>query len=190
MKIIFAFLFVGVLTLQVNSQNSPDALVGTKQMNVAEANKLNGIAQPTINGKPYSQYKAEQDALKKEREAKLIAARNNNADAANTITITNTASKTNVVPASKETNKVPDDENPVVPAKQQAQQPVTKQEVKPAEVKQPQVPVQFKLPVAQNWPATAVPDKSTTTATTTQQGNTQVPSIKAATTTTPAQKQD
>jgi hypothetical protein len=31
---------------------------------VEEANRLNGTVEPTINGKPYSQYKAEQDALK------------------------------------------------------------------------------------------------------------------------------
>jgi hypothetical protein len=156
MKIIFAFLFVGILSLQVYSQNSPDALVGTKQMSVADANKLNGIAQPAINGKPYSQFKAEQEALKKQREAKLIAAKTNHPDAT-TVFVTNTESKTNVTPASKVKNPVPDDENPVVPAKQQAQQPVTKQEVKPVEVQKPQVPEQFKLPANQKWDGKPVP---------------------------------
>ena len=40
-----------------------------KKMTIAEANALNGAAQPTINGKPYSQYKAEQDALKNKQQA-------------------------------------------------------------------------------------------------------------------------
>lgn len=40
-----------------------------KKMTIAEANALNGTAIPTINGKPYSQYKAEQDALKNKQEA-------------------------------------------------------------------------------------------------------------------------
>jgi hypothetical protein len=37
---------------------------GGKVMTAEEANKLNGTPQTTINGKPYSQYKAEQEALK------------------------------------------------------------------------------------------------------------------------------
>jgi hypothetical protein len=41
-----------------------------KVLSVEEANKLNGVAQPTINGKPYSQYKAEQEQLKKQEAAK------------------------------------------------------------------------------------------------------------------------
>jgi hypothetical protein len=163
---------------------------GAKYLTTEESKKMNANVETTINGKPYSQYKAEQDALKKQREANLLAAKTNNADAANTMTITNTASKTNVAPVKKEANKVSDDENPVVPAKQIVQQPVTKQEVKPADSKQPQVPDQFKLPVAQTWPATAVPDKSTPAGTTVQQVNTQIPDTKAASTTTPAKKQD
>lgn len=35
--------------------------------------KTTGVVDPTINGKPYSQYKAEQDALKQQQAAKLIA---------------------------------------------------------------------------------------------------------------------
>jgi pyruvate dehydrogenase complex dehydrogenase (E1) component len=35
-----------------------------KSLTVQEANKLNGTASPTINGIPYSQYKAQQEALK------------------------------------------------------------------------------------------------------------------------------
>lgn len=59
------------------SQDASGAPAGTKVMTVAEANRLNGVAQPTINGRPYSQYKAEQDALKQQKEAAL-AKRNSN----------------------------------------------------------------------------------------------------------------
>ena len=52
---------------QLAAQNAPGA--PTKSMTVAEARQLNGVAEPTINGKPYSQYKAEQDALKKQNTA-------------------------------------------------------------------------------------------------------------------------
>lgn len=38
-----------------------------KVMTTGEANRLNGTAQPTINGIPYSQYKAQQEALKQKK---------------------------------------------------------------------------------------------------------------------------
>lgn len=50
------------------SQESPRS--AAKVMTASEANALNGTAQPTINGKPYSQYKAEQEALQRAREQK------------------------------------------------------------------------------------------------------------------------
>jgi hypothetical protein len=65
MKKLF-FLIVGcscavLLNAQNNAANST-----IKKMTVEEANRLNGSVEPTINGKPYSQYKAEQDALKRQ----------------------------------------------------------------------------------------------------------------------------
>jgi hypothetical protein len=39
-----------------------------KQLTPAEANALNGSKEPTVNGKPYSQHKAEQDALKRQQQ--------------------------------------------------------------------------------------------------------------------------
>lgn len=51
--------------LNIYSQTPLDS--NTRVMSIEEAKKLNGWAEPTINGKPYSQYKAEQDALKKKR---------------------------------------------------------------------------------------------------------------------------
>ncbi|HUR65182.1 MAG TPA: hypothetical protein VMZ03_02425 [Chitinophagaceae bacterium] len=46
----------------------------TKQLSIQQANQLNGTPkEPTINGKPYSQYKAEQEALKNQQAAKPAA---------------------------------------------------------------------------------------------------------------------
>lgn len=45
----------------------------SKKMTVAEANALNGTSQATINGKPYSQYKAEQQLLKNKQQAAASA---------------------------------------------------------------------------------------------------------------------
>jgi len=69
-KIILIALF-GLVLFQAKAQNPTNPV--TKAMTVEEANKLNGVAQPTINGKPYSQYKAEQDALKQQQATKQQA---------------------------------------------------------------------------------------------------------------------
>lgn len=55
------------------SQNASGAPAGTKIMTVAEANGLNGVVQPTINGIPYSQYKAQQNALKNQQAPQAAA---------------------------------------------------------------------------------------------------------------------
>ena len=44
-----------------------------KVMTVEEANRLNGTAQPTINGIPYSQYKAQQQALKNSQQTSAVS---------------------------------------------------------------------------------------------------------------------
>lgn len=70
------------------SQNSNTQAAGSPTMTIAEANRLNGVAQPTINGKPYSQYKAEQDALKQQQSAgQNVARRNGNNDGATTAAV-------------------------------------------------------------------------------------------------------
>jgi len=70
-KIILLSIVVFGSAMMLQAQTSPSSNVRT--MSVEEANKLNGVAQPTINGKPYSQYKAEQDALKQQQNNKKIA---------------------------------------------------------------------------------------------------------------------
>ncbi|MBI5856928.1 MAG: hypothetical protein HZB42_04685 [Sphingobacteriales bacterium] len=178
MKKIFLIIVLatGAISVQAQTEKSNARPVSENQ------------ADPLVNGIPYSQYKAQQDAFKKEREARLIAAKTNNADAANnTITVTNAASKTNVAPAKKETNQVSDDENPVVPAKQQVQQPVTKQEVKPVEAQKPQVPDQFKLPANQKWDGKTVADKQNQNTTTTVNTATQPDNKEPSSTGTPQQ---
>lgn len=64
-----AALFVSFLS--VTAQNSASDVVN--KMSIADANALNGVAKPTINGIPYSQYKIQQDALKRQREAQATA---------------------------------------------------------------------------------------------------------------------
>ena len=58
-KIIMVICFFGITNAYCQSFGEP-----TKQLSVQEANKMNGTASPTINGIPYSQYKAQQGALK------------------------------------------------------------------------------------------------------------------------------
>ncbi len=73
MKKIFLLALTGATLFQVNAQNAPGT-TNVKVMTVAEVNALNGTANPTINGKPYSQFKAEQDALKQQSPAaKMIS---------------------------------------------------------------------------------------------------------------------
>lgn len=69
-KIICTVIFASAFIV-ASSQNRDGS--SQKQMTVEEANRLNGVAEPTINGKPYSQYKAEQEALKQQKAAKEAA---------------------------------------------------------------------------------------------------------------------
>lgn len=73
MKRIFGIVLVWAFSSQINAQTSPDPAGSSKVLTVAEANALNGTAMPTINGKPYSQYKAEQEALKRQKQAQQPA---------------------------------------------------------------------------------------------------------------------
>jgi hypothetical protein len=96
-KIITASLFI-CACYTVNAQ---DYIKATKILTVQEANQLNGIAQPTIKGIPYSQYKAQMLAAK---QTQHVVMQN-----ANTIeytgSISNEAIKpgfnNNLIPASK-----------------------------------------------------------------------------------------
>jgi hypothetical protein len=60
-------ILVTLLLIQINGYSQVPSDSSTKIMSIEEAKKLNGWSEPTINGKPYSQYKAEQEALKKKR---------------------------------------------------------------------------------------------------------------------------
>ena len=63
MKKIIGILVVSLVTNQLIAQTAgPSA--GAKVLSIAESKKVNGNAETTINGMPYSQYKAQQDALK------------------------------------------------------------------------------------------------------------------------------
>jgi hypothetical protein len=83
-KILFIALF-GLAISQAKAQTSPGA-AGLKTMSIEEAIKLNGPANPTFNGKPYSQYKAEQEALNQRQntQTKVVSPlANNNATNSN-----------------------------------------------------------------------------------------------------------
>jgi hypothetical protein len=71
MKKIILVTLCGLVITQGYSQNAGQP-GNSKVMSVEEANRLNGVGHPTINGKPYSQYKAEQDALKQQQAAKTV----------------------------------------------------------------------------------------------------------------------
>ena len=53
-----------MLTGVIYTANAQNYNTASKTLSIEEANKLNGVANPTINGIPYSQYKAQQEALK------------------------------------------------------------------------------------------------------------------------------
>ncbi len=63
MKKIFLIVLVVFITTASFAQTENKAV---RSMTTAEANRLNGTVEPTINGKPYSQYAAEQRALKQQ----------------------------------------------------------------------------------------------------------------------------
>ena len=62
-KIIIAVLVI-FIAQNITAQSTAPA--DAKQMTIAEAKSLQGNVEPTINGIPYSQYKAQQDALKQQ----------------------------------------------------------------------------------------------------------------------------
>ena len=57
------FILAAIFPALIGYSQSNEANNTSKKLSVEESNKLNGVAQPTINGIPYSQYKAQQDAL-------------------------------------------------------------------------------------------------------------------------------
>lgn len=58
-KIFYVFFFTWMGTSCFSQSTVPS---GAKEMSIAEAKALQGNQEPTINGKPYSQYKSEQKA--------------------------------------------------------------------------------------------------------------------------------
>ena len=76
MKKIIGILLMSFISYNLSAQNSSPS-AAAKAASTEESKKYNGNAETLINGKPYSQYKAEQDALKQQKEAAL-AKRNSN----------------------------------------------------------------------------------------------------------------
>lgn len=69
MKKIIITLLISVTVQQLIAQSSSPSSTA-KMASIEESRKANGNAETTINGIPYSQYKAQQDALKKQEELK------------------------------------------------------------------------------------------------------------------------
>lgn len=69
MKKILLILIVFLNACLVQAQQGQTFGATAKVLSVDEVNKLNGTPQTTINGKPYSQYKAEQAALQQQQAA-------------------------------------------------------------------------------------------------------------------------
>lgn len=63
----FLTVFLACISYIGFSQAQQNVSGGGKTMSVEDANRLNGVAQPTINGIPYSQYKAQQLALQNKK---------------------------------------------------------------------------------------------------------------------------
>jgi hypothetical protein len=102
------------LAFFVTAQSS--RVEGAKKLTVAEANALNGVAQPTINGKPYSQHKAEQEALKKQKAVQssyiVRADENNNGSTVTSAATTRTTEETTRVKSAPVSHQyVPSEQN-------------------------------------------------------------------------------
>ena len=153
MKKIILFIVVASFGDFVSAQETP-----TKHLSIAESNKLNGTPkEPTINGKPYSQYKAEQEALKKQQETKGIAAKTTSGPGMFTNTApdgNNLPDNAQIKPGSITNVPIVDDGKRVEVKAMNIPEPVIQEKVpltqKPdatiTKATPPQVPDQFKLP--------------------------------------------
>lgn len=70
-KIIGVLVLMSVWYLALGQTNSPTG--NAKYLTTEESKKYNANGETMINGKPYSQYKAEQEALKKQKQAQQSA---------------------------------------------------------------------------------------------------------------------
>ncbi len=125
-----------------------------KSLSVQEAKQLNGAAQPTMkDGKPYSQWVAEERAKKQAQQNKVAGTQHLDIVAIN-------ATDARPAPAKVEsTEKKAENDNNIKPVQGKADASITKTAAKEATPK-PEVPEQFKLPATTpTWNGTAVADK-------------------------------
>lgn len=114
------------------------------------------ITEPTINGKPYSQYKAEQEALKKQKAAP---------QATPDYTSSNTGFAKGVVqvparqvPVQNKSDRTPEGGKPATSVESSVVTTENKQS-KPTTSNAPEVPAQFRLPANTSWGNTAAAEK-------------------------------
>lgn len=73
MNKIIALIVLSLVTANLQAQQLKSQVpANAKVMTAQEANALNGKAEPTINGIPYSQYKAQQEALKTQQSKPVV----------------------------------------------------------------------------------------------------------------------
>ena len=95
MKKIIGIMVISLLSNQLIAQTSAPTS-GAKMLSTAESKKQNSNTETTINGIPYSQYKAQQDALKQKQ------ASENKAPVTSSRLVSTTATKDDIVPAANQ----------------------------------------------------------------------------------------
>lgn len=144
-KIILSILATGIFYC-VNAQNKSDAPAQRPTND------------PIVNGMPYSQWKAQQDALKQQR---LNRQQQQTVSDKSVVEKTAPAGATQLKPVQNSNQVKPADDNNVSENKA----PVTAESKPTADktqttVTKPEVPEQFKLPATQAWNGTPVTDKT------------------------------
>lgn len=171
-------LLLGSLMYTAAQDNQSKDGVKSRTMSFSEANRLNGSIEPTVNGKPYSQHKAEQEALKQQKQKQQAAAypaievalgNGDNNPAASAVVrqpdykspqlpaVTEDQQKAQIVtgpyktPVAAENKNAPDDKDiKPVPATSVTSSSVTSTETKKVNPA-PEVPAQFRLRENATW---------------------------------------
>ena len=153
-KLLILVAFTGVVAISSAQQGSGNSITPAKSLSVEEANKLNGNAQPTMkDGKPYSQWVAEERAKKQAQQNKVGGTQHLDIVAINATDARPAPAK--VEPAEKKS----ENDNNIKPVQGKADASITKTATKETTPK-PEVPEQFKLPATTpTWNGTAVADK-------------------------------
>lgn len=107
-KILITIVAVLSCNLLFAQQSKAKSLEPEKTMSASETNQLNGKAEPTINGKPYSQWVIEQKVILKQKEISSMAAQRQIPNLeVSTVTVNDIASTANPASAKAQTKRLP-----------------------------------------------------------------------------------